>query len=60
VGTSGSATFDPAINSAFFLIVAHDGAEEGSYGESSADVQRPEEDAAICNYPQNLGGVVCE
>jgi hypothetical protein len=61
VGTSGSAVFNPGPGSAFFLIAGNDGANEGSYGEDSGSVQRPEHSGtAGCDYPQDLGGVVCE
>jgi hypothetical protein len=61
VGNTGSASFDPGLDSAFFLIVGNNGAEEGSYGIDSSGVERPEDGPTpLCDRPQNLGGVVCE
>jgi hypothetical protein len=63
LGTSGTATFDPGPGSAFFLIVASDGDDEGSYGKDGATVpvERPEATGVgACDLPQNLAGVVCE
>ncbi len=62
IGTTGAATFDPGgLPSAFFLVVGEDGIDEGSYGTSSAMMERPEDVGTIgCDRPQNLPGVVCE
>jgi len=61
VGVTGSASFNPVLDSAFFLIVGNDGTEEGSYGEVSGGAERPEDTAtALCDRPQNLTGVTCE
>ena len=56
LGTTGSASFDPGAGDFFFLIVAHDGAVEGSFGERSTDVERPEAGSVgACPLPQSLG-----
>jgi hypothetical protein len=61
VGLTGSAVFDPGAGSVFFLIAGNDGSEEGSYGQHSNIGERPEHSGTPgCNYPQDLGGVVCE
>ncbi len=59
IGTSGTAVFDPGPGDVFFLVVAHDSADQGSYGEDSLGAERLD-DAARCGMAQNLGGVVCE
>jgi hypothetical protein len=39
----------------FFVVVADNGAEEGSYGQSSYGFERPEDEtSATCPMPQNL------
>jgi len=49
------------VQSAFFLIVGHNGTEEGSYGIDSTLLERPEDVGTIgCDVPQNLIGVICE
>jgi hypothetical protein len=58
IGVDGTSTFDPGAGSFFFLVVANDGEEEGSYGEDSGDAERP--GAVICGLTQNLAGVICE
>jgi hypothetical protein len=61
LGTSGAASFDPGTGSWFFLVTAHNGSEEGSYGTDSIAVERPEAvGVGVCDVPQNLGGVTCE
>ena len=61
LGTSGTATFDPGPGSWFFLIVANNGTEEGSFGKDSVPVERPEAvGVGVCDVPQNLAGVTCE
>ena len=58
VGTSGTASFDPGSGSWFFLVVASNGSEEGSFGKDSTVVERPEAvGVGICDVPQNLAGV---
>lgn len=56
VGNSGTAVFNPGTGSYFFLVVGNNGAVEGSYGTSSAGVERPEStgSAGCPNIPQNL------
>jgi hypothetical protein len=61
IGTSGSAGFAPGSGSYFFLVVANDGEEEGSYGRDSLGLERPEDVGTTdCDRVQNLAGVVCE
>jgi hypothetical protein len=61
LGASGTASFDPGAGSWFFLVVASNGSEEGSYGKDVDAVERPEAvGVGVCDAPQNLGGVVCE
>ena len=56
VGTSGTASFDPGPGDSFFLIVARDGAVEGSFGTRSTGVERPEAgNVGSCPLPQSLG-----
>jgi hypothetical protein len=55
VGVSGSASFDPGLPSAFFVIVANDATVEGSYGTRSGGAERPEASGiGACDLPQNL------
>jgi len=58
IGVGGSYSFDPGTGSFFFLVVANDGNEEGSYGKDTLFTERPS--AAVCAFPQNLTGIVCE
>ncbi len=58
IGVGGSYSFDPGTGSYFFLVVANDGNEEGSYGKGMLAAERP--GAALCAYSQNLTGIVCE
>jgi hypothetical protein len=64
LGTSGAASFDPGTDSYFFLVVANDGISEGSYGSYrflAASAERNEASGLpACDYPQDLGGVICE
>lgn len=64
LGTSGTASFDPGSGNSFFLIVANDTVEEGSYGSWQAgDATAEREEASglpACDYPRNLAGVTCE
>ncbi len=55
VGISGTTSFDPLLDNAFFLIVGEDGTSEGSYGRASSGVERPEDiGVAVCERPQDL------
>ena len=55
-GTGGSATFSPGPGDVFWIVVASDGAVEGSYGRGSDGLERPESDATSgCDHPQDLG-----
>jgi hypothetical protein len=58
IGLTGNYSFDPGAGSFFFVVVANDGVEEGTYGEDWLDAERPE--TAVCAYNQNLAGVICE
>jgi hypothetical protein len=58
IGEDGTHSFDPGPGSFFFVVVANDGVEEGSYGEDTFSAERPS--SALCGYTQNLAGVVCE
>jgi len=61
VGTNGTTSFDPAIDSVFFLVVANDAVKEGSYGARSGGTQRPEAlGLPTCDYLQDLASVTCE
>ena len=61
LGISGAASFDPGVGSVFFLIVGEDDVAEGSYGEDSNGLERPEDTGTpLCDRPQDLDGVVCE
>ncbi len=54
VGSSGSASFDPGLANAFFVVVGNNGAVEGTYGTDGTD-QRPEDvGTAVCDIPQDL------
>ena len=54
---SGAASFIPAQPNLFFVIVGHNGSEEGSYGHLSSGAERPEASGvATCDYPQDLTG----
>lgn len=55
VGTSGAASFDPGLDSAFFVVVANDAAFEGSYGTRSGGAERPQALSGACDLPQSLG-----
>jgi len=59
VGTSGTAIFDPGtppVGKAFyFVIVGNNSVQEGSYGKSSAGVERPDAvRIGACDHPQIL------
>ena len=55
VGASGSATFDPGLANAFFVVVGNNGTVEGSYG-TDGSIERPEDTGtAVCDIPQDLG-----
>jgi hypothetical protein len=64
LGASGTASFDPGSGNSFFLVVANDAAEEGSYGSWLSGGATDERDEAsglpACDYPRNLAGVTCE
>ena len=54
-GTGGSTTFHLGAGNLFWVIVGNDGVREGSYGKSSAGVERPENtNLPGCNLPQDL------
>lgn len=57
LGNSGTASFDPGAGDWFFLIVAQDGAVEGSFGTDSTGAERPEAGLlGTCPLPQSLTG----
>jgi hypothetical protein len=58
IGITGNYSFDPGAGSFFFVVVANDGVEEGTYGEDWLAAERPA--TAVCAYSQNLAGVICE
>jgi hypothetical protein len=58
IGVGGAYSFDPGVGSFFFVVVANDNTEEGSYGKDASDAERP--GTAVCTYTQNLAGVICE
>jgi len=61
VGVDHEVVFEPGPSSRFFLIVANDGTNEGSYGRDSNGIERGEHTStAYCDYPQDLTGVTCE
>jgi hypothetical protein len=56
-GTTGSLSFDTGSSNAYFVVVANDGTQEGSYGQSSTPAERPAAGAGSpCSYTQNLAG----
>jgi hypothetical protein len=58
IGTSGAASFNPGSGSVFFLVVGNNGTTEGSYGQNSLGVERPEATGlGVCDYPQDLLGL---
>jgi hypothetical protein len=57
VGSTGDASFDPGLDSAFFVVVGNDGAVEGPYGVDHAGFDRPEDTGTVgCDLPQDLSG----
>jgi hypothetical protein len=61
LGTSGTASFfpgNPPLGQVhYFVIVGQNGSVEGSYGQDSASVERPEATiAGPCDRPRFLGG----
>jgi hypothetical protein len=58
IGVDGTHSFDPGGGSFFFVVVANEGEDEGSYGLDGVGAERPE--SAICGFTQDLGGVLCE
>ena len=56
---TGDLTFAPPAGDCFFLVVAHNATQEGSYGDDSSGTPRPEASGtafAPCDYPQVLTG----
>jgi hypothetical protein len=61
VGVTGTASFDPGTGSVFFVVVANNTSNEGSYGKDSSGIERPEDTGTlVCDQLQDLAGVVCE
>jgi cysteine-rich repeat protein len=63
LGTGGAATFDPGVSLLpgawlYFVIVGHDGDDEGSYGVDSTPAQRPEA-VGIGSCDRPLGSATC-
>ncbi|MCP3981253.1 MAG: hypothetical protein GY716_18285 [bacterium] len=57
LGPSGQASFNPGQGSVFWLIVGQDATKEGSYGQDSNRVERPEaQGMSSCDLPQQLLG----
>jgi parallel beta-helix repeat protein len=61
LGTSGMFQFDPGLpppgSFIYFVVVGQTAGLEGSYGQDSALVERPEATlAGICDVPRSLGG----
>jgi hypothetical protein len=55
IGNSGTYdVFNPGSDSYFFVIVGHKDADEGSYGKTSAGVERPPYEASACQREQIL------
>ncbi|MDQ7007114.1 MAG: S8 family serine peptidase [Acidobacteriota bacterium] len=58
LGTSGTASFDPGTPAAgsmfYFVAVANDGQQEGSYGHDSSGGERVDANGLGCDYPQIL------
>jgi hypothetical protein len=52
LGNSGTLNWTLPAGDLFFLLVGNDGTAEGSYGQSSAGLERPEE--SVCTFPQDL------
>ena len=52
-GGARTATFDPFGSDAYYLVVPHDGAAHGSYGQDSTGTERPSRNTAC--YTQMLG-----
>jgi hypothetical protein len=45
----------------FFVVVANNTSNEGSYGKDSSGIERPEDTGTlVCDQLQDLAGVVCE
>jgi hypothetical protein len=61
-GTTGTASVDPGTpppgSLLYFVVVPENGSTEGSYGRSSAGVERPAASGlGACNLAQQLGGL---
>ncbi|MDH3626510.1 MAG: CRTAC1 family protein [Acidobacteriota bacterium] len=57
VGASGTATFDPGMANAFFMVVGHNGTVEGSYGQDRLGAERPDYAGTPgCDLSQDLAG----
>jgi cytochrome c553 len=57
IGNTGTATFALPAGAYFFLVVGHDASAEGSYGtrvQGGVSTERPEDNAGVCPFPQNL------
>ena len=61
LGTDGTTNFDPGDPGSgsfyYWVIVAQNAAKEGSYGQNSSSVERPEATGiGSCDLPQDLTG----
>jgi hypothetical protein len=57
LGNGGSASFDPGLDNAFFLVVGNNGIVEGSYGRGADGEERLEDTGTpACDRPQDLSG----
>ncbi|MDX1389153.1 MAG: hypothetical protein R3344_08185, partial [Acidobacteriota bacterium] len=56
VGSSGSASFDPGLANAFFVVVGNNGTVEGTYGTDGTDPRPEDVGTAVCDIPQDLSG----
>jgi len=54
-GVDQTETIPTPAGNRFFLVIPHNGHQEGSYGVGSSSVERPPAGASAC-YPQNLAG----
>jgi hypothetical protein len=57
LGASGTATFQPPGSAVYFVVVANNGAVEGSYGRTSSGTERSAAGpGGACAYTQQLSG----
>jgi hypothetical protein len=56
IGVGGAGAFTPAGDSIFFVVVGNKSGKEGSYGQSSAGMERSTTLANVCGETQDLSG----